>query len=1052
MEAQRRQLDEALSQAAGVLQKDVEWKRRTQTLQALRTGLVRDVCAHLTRTAPGSVATLGRGTLDISAMRAKVEADDAARVSHLANIFPHARALRESVAAQTVDLRSQLAREACEIVAAFAQDDTINEWFGALFGDALIPALLKQSGATKQVMSSSAVQALRSIMLAAPLPSRVLLAFLQPLLVGDVVGRTKRVVAELIAHVLRHQPGCAIEIALPDIEHALTAALSDADEQVRRNARASFLVLETLLPGAAHRILHRVDSTTQKNIEKERGAKTATRSESVASSKPDIVQPQNTLPTSSLKQSGNAVGGAARASTTSSGVRSSAQPPLRALHAATRVSRTVPLHSTAGSAVQMDPTRLHPPLRSPVNAPSGSPTAQTAAVRSAVSGGPIDTMQMTPVPVKDARSLPKSMRAVQEVEIDPTPARIMSSARRSELQRASRVLTSTSHDQHLSGLTPSVASSRFFDGTYSQQAGGLLSPSMAPSLRATSCAIQKRHEAAKHLQFVRDQLLYGQPQTKLDALDTMFETLERAVRNQRSFARHSQDDEPVTNAALEVLQAAFRCISPHLYRPIDLQRDLAYNPWLISWLLQLHENRSDEQAELALRALERALSSEQHAAVLLCALEHVQEREPHVSLPVLQRLSDTFARASQDDFEIRLAFLSAFVRIMSSILRVQPAHPSALQCVRLFERVIPPNTFTIAASHFAEEDVAILLDACRSRPIAEDADHPQPTFADESAKFIQEELRSSSQYSPHDQICARLPAFEEEQQLITTVHESRHTEVEGEAECVRGVLTELPTVAFYELSEASEERRKNELSGLRELNECLLTCPSGSEELRAAIRRVADYLHSMYDDVRCSALSILRDAAMATPNAFDLSNTQRILYEALVPCCAATYRVSALFARRVLRVILQLGVPHVRDWALDHALHMATRQPKCDDTTLLVLFHIMTVLLERTGQTWCDATLQPRLDRLLTDKLVDVCARYRGHPNQWIRQHVAVVEDLASIDPRHDDNTSATATNTGTPHEKENARCHTEWLPRARANVADQNSQLKSTNSTPAVL
>jgi len=178
------------------------------------------------------------------------------------------RGLRTQIAAQVGDLRSAVVREACENLASMAE--CLGDQFGECLGDVIIPALLKTSAVTIQVISESGAEAMRRVLNSSRMPPSVNVSLVQG------AGRknanaTRSAVAEYIGIILDRHPRSELDKSVGLLEHAVHLGLIDQLAEVRRRSRKNFCIFEIMYTDRAAALMKGLDEITQRAIKEEKG-------------------------------------------------------------------------------------------------------------------------------------------------------------------------------------------------------------------------------------------------------------------------------------------------------------------------------------------------------------------------------------------------------------------------------------------------------------------------------------------------------------------------------------------------------------------------------------------------------------------------------------------------------------------------------------------------------------------------------------------------------------------------------------------------------------
>ncbi|KAJ8905182.1 hypothetical protein NDN08_001691 [Rhodosorus marinus] len=178
------------------------------------------------------------------------------------------RGLRTQIAAQVGDLRSAVVREACENLASMAE--CLGDQFGECLGEAIIPALLKTSAVTIQVISESGAEAMRRVLNSSRMPPAVIVSLVH------CAGRknanaTRSAVAEYIGIILDRHPRSELDKSVGLLEHAVHLGLIDQLAEVRRRSRKNFCIFEIMYVDRAAALMRGLDEITQRAIAEEKG-------------------------------------------------------------------------------------------------------------------------------------------------------------------------------------------------------------------------------------------------------------------------------------------------------------------------------------------------------------------------------------------------------------------------------------------------------------------------------------------------------------------------------------------------------------------------------------------------------------------------------------------------------------------------------------------------------------------------------------------------------------------------------------------------------------
>jgi len=177
------------------------------------------------------------------------------------------RTVKRPLAAQVNDLRSSVVREACECLGSVAE--SLGDLFGEALGDEVVPALLKTSAVTIQIVSDSGAEATRRVLNSSKLPAQVLVGLMLHAGHRSALA-TRGAVAEFLGIVLERHPKSEIDRCVVQVEASLRHGLSDPHAEIRRQSRRNFCHYRLTYGDRAHLLYMSLDAATQRSITEEK--------------------------------------------------------------------------------------------------------------------------------------------------------------------------------------------------------------------------------------------------------------------------------------------------------------------------------------------------------------------------------------------------------------------------------------------------------------------------------------------------------------------------------------------------------------------------------------------------------------------------------------------------------------------------------------------------------------------------------------------------------------------------------------------------------------
>lgn len=349
------------------------------------------------------------------------------------------KGLKRQLAAQIGDLRSAVVREACEVLAEMAE--CLGDAFGDTIGDVVIPALLKTSAVTIQVVWESGAETMRRTLNSSRIPPAIVSAMTQCAGSRNATA-TRSSVAEYVGIILDRHPRSELDRSVSSLEGAIRVGLNDAQADVRRRSRKNFCILEMMYPDRARTLFAKLDVVTQKAIIEEKGEgdlAPATKSRDVYRRRSIAGKDQQQAPLQSQlqqseQQSGTTIGGAAgtgkaqvlRARRVTSSA--TAIPSGSAVNASMTPSRPgrVVLNASSNNRSNTHPVQSHSQTISSITAPKALrewsarvAALETVVARARYADGPVvDTLLRSTteyVPDPHAKVVLAALRALTEL-------------------------------------------------------------------------------------------------------------------------------------------------------------------------------------------------------------------------------------------------------------------------------------------------------------------------------------------------------------------------------------------------------------------------------------------------------------------------------------------------------------------------------------------------------------------------------------------------------------------------------------------------------------